>query len=201
MDDVAKRVLMRRLHKAGVDVANVTAGGGGLWCFGSRAVGCERADSDWDVLVVTRAPALEHRRRCARLDLVNVQFDELDAWASTELAAHIAVYGVRIDHGREFTLRSIPTAAAPRKRTVVGGRAQTLDALWTGLQPKQRRRETLRLRRDLHRAWLLTQGAAIPPTAALECEWRSSPLRARATILDFIPLPRRIARAIAQSDD
>jgi predicted nucleotidyltransferase len=201
MDAVARSALMRQLSEAGVDVAAVMGSGGGLWCFGSQAAGCARADSDWDVLVVTRTPVPESRIRHARLDLVNVQFDELDAWALTELAAHVAVYGVRVDQGREHTLRSIPKAAAPRKCIVVGKRAQILDALWTGLQPGQRSRETLRLRRDLHRAWLLTQGAAIPPTAALEREWRSSTLRARATILDVIPLPRKLTRAITHPDD
>jgi predicted nucleotidyltransferase len=201
MDENTKPVLMRWLREAGVDVEGVTAHGGGIWCFGSQASDCARADSDWDILVVTRAPVLEPRIRHARLDLVNVQFNELDAWTSTELAAHVAAHGVRIDHGRKLTLRSIPTAAAPRKCAVVSKRAQALDALWGGLQPEQRRREMLRLRRDLHRAWLLTQGAAIPPTAVLEHEWRSSPLRARVAILNFIPLPQKIARVIAQPDD
>lgn len=196
MDEVTKWALMHQLREAGVDVADVMGSGGAIWCFGSQAAGCAHADSDWDILVVTRAPVLEPRIRRAQLDLVNVRFDELDAWASTELAAHVATHGVRIDHGRELTLRSIPTAAAPRKCAVVGRRAQTLDALWAGLQPEQRRREALRLRRDLHRAWLLTRNAAIPPTALLEREWQSSSFRARATILDFIPLPQKIARAI-----
>jgi len=201
MNEETKRALIRRLSESDLDITAVAAGASGIWCFGSRAAGCARVDSDWDVLVVTRAPVLESRIRRAGLDLVNVRFAELDAWTSTELAAHVAAYGVRIDHGRELTLRSVPTAAAPRKCAVVNGRAQTLNAMWTGLQPGQRRRETLRLRRDLHRAWLLTQGASIPPTATLEREWRSSPRRARAAILDLIPLPQKIARAIAQPDD
>jgi predicted nucleotidyltransferase len=196
MDKGSKRSLIRRLHEAGVDLAAISSDGGGIWCFGSQAAGCARADSDWDILVVTHAPTLEPRIRRAQLDLVHVQFDELDAWASTELAAHVATYSVRVDHGRELTLRAIPTAAAPRKCAVVGGRVQTLDALWAGLQPAQRRRETLRLRRDLHRAWLLTQGAAIPPTALLEHEWRSSSPGIRASVLDLVPLPRKIARVL-----
>lgn len=198
MEPAARRSLIRQLRDAHVDVAAIAAGGGGVWCFGSRAAGCARDDSDWDVLVVTRAPVLELRIRRAQLDLVNVRFDELNTWASTELAAHVATHGVRIDHGRELTLRSAPSAAAPRKCVVVDGRAKMLNALWTGLQPEQRRRETVRLRRDLQRAWLLTQGAAIPPTAVLEREWQSLSHRARAAILGFIPLPPKIARAISR---
>jgi predicted nucleotidyltransferase len=201
MDEESRWALMRQLREAGADVATVANCGGGIWCFGSQAAGCARADSDWDVLVVTHAPMIEPRIRRAQIDLVQVRFDDLDAWASTELAAHVVAHGVRIDQGRELTLRSIPKAAALRKCAVVSGRAQTLEALWTGLQPAQRRRETLRLRRDLHRAWLLTQGAAIPPTALLEREWRSSSPSTRASVLDLVPLPRRIRGTLQGHED
>lgn len=201
MDAAARQALVCRLGEADVDIAAVAADGGGVWCFGSRAAGCARAESDWDVIVVTRASALEHRTRRAPLDIVSVRLDELDAWASTELAAHVATYGVRIDPGRTLELRAVPAAAAPRKCSVVGGRSRTLDMLWTGLQPAQRRRETLRLRRDLQRAWLLTRGAAIPPTAILEDAWQASVANTRAEILRVVALPSRIARAIVRLDE
>lgn len=198
MDEAEIRALVRELRSRGVDVAEIAAGGGGVWCFGSRAAGCAKPESDWDVLVIDRAPAGEHRICCGRIDLVKVCVDDLGAWTTGELATHVAAYGVRLDPGRALALHASPAAAAPRKCAVTGARARTLDALWSGLGPSQRDREALRLRRDVHRAWRLSRGGPIPPTALLEQEWTAASPRARAAILKAITIPARLLRAIAQ---
>jgi hypothetical protein len=201
MDEAAIRALVRELRSHGVDAAKVAGDGGGVWCFGSRAAGCAKPESDWDVLVIGRAPVEEHRIRRSRIDLVKVCIDDLGAWTAGELATHVAAYGVRLDPGRALALHAAPKAAAPRKCAVTGARARTLDALWPMLGPSQRDREALRLRRDVHRAWLLSRGGPIPPTALLEQEWAAAAPRTRAAILKAIALPARLVRAIAQLDD
>ena len=201
MDDAAIRALVRELGSRGVDVTEIAADGGGVWCFGSRAAGCAKPASDWDVLVIANAPVEEHRARCGRIDLVKICIDDLGAWTAGELATHVAAYGVRLDQGRALALQAAPVAAAMRKRAITGARASTLDQLWSCLGAPQRAREALRLRRDAHRAWLLSRGRPIPPTALLEEEWVAGSPRARSAILKTTAIPARLLRAIAQLDD
>jgi hypothetical protein len=200
MNAATTLALMRRLQDGGIDVANVARAGGGVWCFGSRASECASADSDWDVLLVTTEPVIQYRFDAGRLDVVQVSYRELHDWATSELAAHVATYGVRIDDGREIRLRATPVMAAPRKCSVVAARATHVDRLWDSLQPAQREHATLRLRRDLHRAWLLKRAAPVPPTAILDGEWEAFGPRTRAAILRVTPIPPPIGRAIRELD-
>lgn len=195
MNAAARATLAHHLRCAGLALDAIAAAGGGVWCFGSRANGCARAGSDWDVLVVARAPVQARRLRRVELDIVHLGLDELDAWAATELASHVARYGVRLDDGAAIALRSAPQAAADRKHAVVAARALHLDRAWAALQPAQRDYRVLRLRRDLQRAALLVGGAAVPPTALLDADWNAAPLGARRRLLGS--MPRQLARAIA----
>lgn len=195
MNAAARATLAHHLRCAGLALDEIAATGGGVWCFGSRASGCAHAGSDWDVLLVTRTPVQTRRLRRVELDVVQLGLDELDAWAGTELASHVARYGVRLDDGAAITLRSAPQAAADRKREIVTARALRLDRAWAVLQPAQRGYRAIRLRRDLQRATLLAGGAAVPPTALLDAEWSAAPPAVRRSVLGGIP--RRLVSAIA----
>jgi nucleotidyltransferase-like protein len=189
-----RATLAHHLRCAGLALDAIAAAGGGVWCFGSRASGCARPGSDWDVLIVTRAPVQTRRLHRVELDVVQLGLHDLDAWAGTELAGHIARYGVRLDDGAAIALRSAPQEAAGRKRAVVAARALYLDRVWAALQPAQRDYRALRLRRDLQRAALLAGGAAVPPTALLDAAWDAASLEARRGLLGG--MPRQLARAI-----
>jgi predicted nucleotidyltransferase len=183
------------LQTIGLEVDKISAAGGGIWCFGSRACGCARPDSDWDVLVVRPFPEDRPRIRAAVLDVVQVCADALDAWSATELASHVACYGIRIDDGTAIKLRGIPHAAAAYKCDLLASRTRHLESVWAALQPVQRDYRALRLRRDLQRATLLAGGIAVPPTAWLDAEWNAATPAARSSVLKGVP--RRIAHAIA----
>jgi hypothetical protein len=199
MDDATRIALHRKLLDANVDVDAVTRAGGGIWCFGSRAAECATDDSDWDVLLLRSELTAITRQKFvgSGLDVVQVAPSGLDAWATTELAAHVAVYGIRIDDGHVIELRSHPLVAAPRKLAVVAARATHLDRMFLALQPLQQLHSLLRLRRDLHRAWLLLRGTAIPPTAVLDGEWDACTRATRAEVLCLGSLSARISRAIS----
>jgi hypothetical protein len=197
--------LAHLLAEASIDLAAILTRGGSAWMFGSRATRCARADSDWDILIVGSERGLAHELpRRSRLDLVYVDTQDFSMWCGSELASHVAVYGRPISVAHKIIAR--PTEAAPRKQRVVQERAASLARLWILLQPAQREREVLRLRRDAQRAWHLTMSLAVPPTAMLDEQWSALDASSRCAILDFCGLysvtrapAAKIVRAIFES--
>jgi hypothetical protein len=161
------------LVEASIDLDEIIARGGSAWIFGSRASACARAKSDWDLLIVDAHPWRHQSRQRgpsrSRLDLVYVDSDVFQRWCGSELASHVATYGKALATGHRIVPR--PTEAASRKQRVVRQRAAFLDRLWGLLRPSQRANEVVRVRRDAQRAWHLTNGLAVPPTAYLDDQW------------------------------
>lgn len=185
-----------RLREAGIDLHRIASGGGGVWLFGSRAVGCAREDSDWDLLVLTPFTASETRRRYGNVDVIHVALAELHAWASSELAAHVEEYGVRLDPGSPIEINARPTAAAGRKQALVATRSRFLDRIWVALRPAQLSCELLRLRRNAHRGWFLAKGKGVPPTALLDQAWSVASDPLRASILGSCHMAPRVRDAV-----
>jgi Polymerase beta, Nucleotidyltransferase len=115
------------LRKAELNLECIAEEGGAVWLFGSRAAGCARRDSDWDLLVLTPSTVTQDRRKCGRADIIYVALTELQTWASSELAAHVEVYGMRLDEGPPIQINANPIAAAVRKRALVAVRSRFLD--------------------------------------------------------------------------
>jgi hypothetical protein len=112
------------------------------------------------------------RERCGSFDLVRVALAEARCgWSRLELASHTAAFGVRLA-GRLPLPSARPLEAAALKAGQVRRRSALLDRLWDAFPQKQRRAEALRLRRDVQRAWLLSNDHPVPPTAFLDEWWR-----------------------------
>jgi Nucleotidyltransferase domain len=172
------------LRKAEIDLERIAEAGGGVWLFGSRAAGCARKNSDWDLLILTPSAVTESRRKRGNVDLVYVALADLQTWASSELAVHVETYGMRLDEGPPIQFNANPIAAAVRKQALVAVRSRFLDRIGLVLQPAQLGCELLRLRRNAHRGWLLAEGQAVPPTALLDRAWQAASERTRVAILD-----------------
>jgi hypothetical protein len=193
------KTLVPELERHGIAPESVARNGGGVWAFGSRAAGCARRDSDWDVLVVTRSRPIRTRVCHGVLDVVRVDFASfLGHWRQTELATHVAAFGVCLAAPRALNIVAVPLAAATRKARVVASRAALVDRLWDAFQPQQLYRELLRLRRDVQRAALLATAQPVPPTAALDLAWSASGDVSRQEVLRTVPLSRRLTRALAE---
>jgi predicted nucleotidyltransferase len=181
-----------RLREARIDLDHIASGGGGVWLFGSRAVGCARRDSDWDLLVLTSSSVVEDRQKCGNVDVIYVALRNLETWAASELAAHVEEYGVRLDTGSPIEINAKPAAAAGRKKALVAVRSRFLDRVWVALRPSQLRCELLRLRRNAHRGWLLAEGSGVPPTALLDNAWSMASNPERAAILGSCQMAPRV---------
>jgi hypothetical protein len=185
------------LGNAGIDADGITRAGGGVWAFGSRAVGCSQPNSDWDVLVVSPDLHRPIRVRTELLDLVAIGLSSfLTEWRQSELATHVEAHGICLSADCQLKVVGQPLAAAPRKSMVVHQRAAMIDRLWDAFSSPRRRRTLIRLRRDLQRVALLEAGAAIPPGPLLDAAWAESTASERRRVIRSISLTPRVVREV-----
>lgn len=161
-------VLKPLVSSAGYDLDDLMRRARGVCVYGSRAAGCDRADSDWDVLVLGIPGPWRVRR--AGIDL---SFEDPNApgWLGRELAIHVTRYSIwlsgsmpwrphdlRWDEAEDFKLKVLArTAAAVRRR----GPAAALN-------------QVLRMRADLRRLEHLRRREYVPPRELLTRNWDRS---------------------------
>jgi len=142
--------------------------------FGSRAAGCAHAKSDWDILVVGEGPS----PLAKNIDLVWIHPRKFDSgeFFSTELAGHVARYGVWL-HGSPDWRDSVRvgSAAVEHKAKRLASRAHALERGWPILNDQLRAEESTLFRRDLQRFELLSRGEPIPPSKWLDDAWQALP--------------------------
>jgi hypothetical protein len=141
--------------------------------FGSRAYGCARADSDWDVLCVGSGRS----RRLAGIDLVWVPPHAMTdpTWLGGDLPGHVATYGVWLHGESSLTSCALPLdAAAKRKAARIARKLVSVSRVWHLLGPAYRRRDAELVRREAQRLDGLRGGVAVPPTALLDAAWDGS---------------------------
>jgi len=141
-----------------------------LVLFGSRAAGVHSAKSDWDLFVVVT----EKPQTADRLDVVWRTLDEIDEskWLGSELASHIAKYGVSIRGRIDWaTAVRLDEAAINKKHRRLSNRVEGLWNYWDRLHPEFRQKYMKTIRREIQRLQLLTEDIAIPPTPMLDRSW------------------------------
>lgn len=152
-----------------------------VFLFGSRAAGCHREDSDWDLLCIG-----DGRSRMRQgLDLIWIPVHQTEdvRWRETELASHVAAWG-RCLHGDEHWVHDArPGSLAVRlKAQVLEGRVRALPRGRPWPSERHRRRRSEEIRRDLQRYALLAGGVAVPPTAQLDRCWQDESERERIAL-------------------
>jgi hypothetical protein len=185
-----------RLNRVGFDIGALASSGGAAWLFGSRACGRPSHGSDWDVLLVVPGKAL--RRRCeAQLDIVSVSLAEIASkWPQSDLASHVAHYGLHLMGQHVLPLEVSPRIAAARKTQLVFERSARLDQLWGLFDRTKQRDEAVRLRRDIQRARRLNEGIPVPATVELDEEWVGLSNANRRSCLCDMKLSRRLEAAL-----
>ncbi len=142
--------------------------------FGSRAGGCARPASDWDLLCVGSGSP----RRLSGVDLVWIEPGSVEAatWLGGDLAGHVAAHGVWLHGAPPWRLEDVSfTLAARRKEERIARRIGSIAQIWELWRAPYRQKHAVRLRRDVQRLHLLLQRIPIPPTAVLDAAWLAQP--------------------------
>ncbi len=158
----ADRDLLNRLLDDSVEVV----------IFGSRASCVHSRLSDLDIFCVGAC----QRYKSERLDIVSrtsSQVGELK-WLGSELAGHVATYGIVI-RGRtdwKSAVRVSDAAVAHKERRVIS----LVNGLWTywdRIHFEFRRKHLVTIRREVQRLQLLREGVGVPPTPILDSRWKN----------------------------
>jgi hypothetical protein len=138
--------------------------------FGSRAAGCARETSDWDLLCIGRGRS----RKLAGLDLVWIDIStmEHDAFLGGELAGHVLRFGCWLHGEASWKASDLRVdAAARRKEERLAKRLRSYERAWHLLGAAYQDQDARLLRRDVQRLGGLRAGIAVPPSAHLDAAW------------------------------
>ncbi len=141
-----------------------------LVLFGSRAAGVARASSDWDVLLVHSGEV----HVSPRVDLIQIKPALLESafWLGSELAGHVAKYGIWLVGEPSWTSSVfVSERAIERKARRIVRRVSRLEHRWKILDPSYRRAFVSAIRRDVQRCLTLVDGVAVPPSRTLDSLW------------------------------
>ncbi len=170
------------LHRHGLTWPQLQRASAAIFLFGSRAAGCAREDSDWDLLCIGDGPS----RMRHGLDLlwIPAQQAKNPQWRSTELASHVAAWGRCLHGDPHWVQGAAPGAhAARRKAGMLDGRVRALprDRPWPSERLRSQRIQ--QIRRDLQRFALLADGIAVPPSGQLDTRWQDPAERERVFLV------------------
>jgi hypothetical protein len=144
--------------------------------FGSHALGSQTAKSDLDLLCIGRGKPYKSRY----LHLIWIPKSRLRSsrWLGSELATHIAAYGLWIKGANTWAISSRPSKEAIlRKRARILARCDALNSYWSELLPIYQEKQLNRLRRDLQRYILMRRGLPSSPAPELDKQWQTKRFR------------------------
>jgi predicted nucleotidyltransferase len=145
-----------------------------LVVFGSMAPGIDDRNSDLDLLCITPRP-LRYKDR--KLDLLCLSEAELQStdWLCSELAAHVAAYGIWLRSPSNWIHEvRLGESAIARKQRRLQSYAITLRNGWWRLNDHFKAKYVMKLRREAQRLLLLERRIPIPPTRRLDEAWQLS---------------------------
>lgn len=166
------------LSRHGLSLDDLQRSATGIALFGSRAAGCARSASDWDLFVIGDASIPD--LRAPEIDLVQESPRAVTTakWLGGELAGHVISYGVWI-HGEPTWDREALDfeEAARRKETMLARKLRALERAFRLLAADYRAKHSLSIRRHVQRLGLLEQRVPVPPSRRLDEQWLSDPRR------------------------
>ena len=200
-DDNMRNGLAVALRNEGIDWASLCQQSQQLVLFGSRACGKDSPSADWDLLRVLlpfTAGEPRRRRRIGRIDVLEVRADyvETHEWLHSEVANHIARYGLLL-HGNDSwsSAAALGQPAVDRKLCDIRRELDALRSVWNRIAPAFQKRRARRLRLQLQRLGYLERIEAVPATFVLEKDWREHSKRSATGNL------RRLGFGYDSSDD
>lgn len=163
-------VVSAALAAEGISWTSLTFAADQIIHFGSTAAGLGKKDSDIDLLCV----GVGKRTKSRTLDIKWVSEEKLlsDKWLCSELATHIAAFGVWL-YGRDnwSEKAQVTDETVAWKRRLLTGRSKMMKSSWRILGDSYRIKHAVKLRRDLQRLEILKAHHPVVPTPLLDFLW------------------------------
>lgn len=183
-DQQLLRAVISRTEQAGCGWNQIVSASDEIVVFGSRATGAHRRLSDLDILCIGDGRRIKNRT----LDLLWLPCSALESekWLGSELAGHVAEYGIWLKGRGEWQKRVHSSEVAiHRKQTKIARLVKSVDKYWNCLHVGYQVRYQTTLRREIQRLMLLWMRTPVPPTPSLDSEWKRNPV-AYEKIRDFL---------------
>jgi hypothetical protein len=169
--DKLKSLLKRRVRAAGINWGDLDRQACQIIVFGSYALSVNTCDSDLDILCI----GVGKRYKSSKLHIIWIpeQRTHSQQWLGSELATHIAAYGVWIKGENNWAYQTKPgRKTIERKKNNILSRLDAAQRHWDDLLPKFQAGQLTKLRRDLQRYQMMQRGKAPAPKPLLDTEWR-----------------------------
>ena len=166
-----KKIATRKVRSAGLNWRELNQNAKQIIVFGSYALSSNNKKSDLDILCIGDGKSYKD----AKLHVIWIpeQRTRSKKWIGSELATHVAVYGVWIKGENDWAYQVRPSRSAiARKRRNILARLNAIERRWDNLLPKFQRGQIIKMRRDLQRYQMMSLGQAPVPKTLLDIEWQ-----------------------------
>jgi hypothetical protein len=163
--------VIQALRRVGISWEELVRRAVEIILFGSRAADLASYTSDWDLLCVGHGN--DTRTRDVELIWLEPLKRDSEEWLGSELAGHIARYGVWL-LGEPTWLNDVfvsPRSIAHKERMLCR-RLSVINRTWALVGDEYRREKAREIRRDLQRLSLLKCAESVPATPTLDHQWR-----------------------------
>ena len=165
-----KAVLRRRLLQAGISWHALCENAEQIIVFGSFALSTNTRFSDLDVMCIGKGKPYKSSK--LHIIWISAQRTRSLKWLGSELATHVAQYGVWINGQNIWAKRIRPSRdTIDRKEKNIIARLNAAQRHWHDLLPKFQTKQVTKLRRDLQRYQLMQKGKAPLPKTVLDKKW------------------------------
>ena len=145
-----KSLLISRVRSAGLNWGELDRSASQIILFGSYALSANTRKSDLDVLCIGTGK----RYKSSKLHVIWIPEHRTRSkqWLGSELATHIATYGIWIKGKNDWAFQTKPSRdTIEKKRKNILSRLDAVERHWDDLLPKFQAGQMTRLRRDLQR--------------------------------------------------
>lgn len=168
-----KSLLKFRVRAAGMDWDELDRSASQIILFGSYALSANTRKSDLDVLCIGTGK----RFKSSKLHIIWIPESRTRSkhWLGSELATHIATYGIWIKGKNDWAYQTKPSRdTIEKKRKNILSRLDAVERHWDDLLPKFQTGQMTRLRRDLQRYQMMQRGQAPVPKSMLDNQWNQN---------------------------
>ncbi|WNM58754.1 nucleotidyltransferase domain-containing protein [Candidatus Nitrospira allomarina] len=165
-----KHRAIEALEKADFSWADLSEVSEEIILYGSRAAGVERESSDWDFLCV--GSGKNCRKKKIEIKWVSHEYVLSEKWLGSELAGHIAKYGIWLKgNGTWVSMVFVSADALKRKEIAICGYLAGMKIAWYFWGDDYKNVKVRKLRRHIQRFDCLFNNRAVPPNFTLDQEW------------------------------